>query len=298
MAKKKTALKKKSKAQAKAAKTKSARPAPRSARKTATKAKPRPAAKKVAKKAKPKAQLKAKPKSPLKSKPKPKKTRAVPKKAGPKKAKKTVKSPIKQTKKPAKAAAPKAAAKARTKTPSNDGAGKSASRTAVMAESRGGAKRTYIPDIDRPTGMYGGVLLSNDPKPFPKKSPYSKDEIAELKKALTNERDRLRRELANMESATMGTPEGELESPGFPTHIAEYAAIMQATETTLSVRSLEEERLEQVEEALRRIEEKRTYGLCLACGEKIGIERLVAKPHAHLCMDCRRLYERSRGLAG
>jgi DnaK suppressor protein len=161
-------------------------------------------------------------------------------------------------------------------------------------------KKRHIPDINRPTGMYGGVVLSENPKPFPRSSPYSRQELASLKEALLSERGRLRRELATMESMTMGGDGhgGSKESPGFPTHIAEYAAEMQATETILGVRTLEEERLEQVEEALARIEEKKRYGLCLACGEKIGIERLIAKPHAHLCMDCRRRYEKRREAAG
>jgi RNA polymerase-binding transcription factor DksA len=272
----KPAPKKKSKAPKKAAKTKSARPAPR-----ASKAARRP-----------KPQLKKK----LQSKPKPKTKRAAPKKSASKKAKKTVKAPIKKTKKAEKASPKKAATRATAPAAKSKNGSKGPGVEKVAAASQSAARKTYVPEIDRPTGMYGGVLLSANPKPFPKKSPYSKEELSDLKKALVHERDRLRRELATMEGMTMGTAEGELESPGFPTHIAEYAAHMSATETLLGVRSLEEERLEQVEEALRRIEEKRNYGLCLACGEKIGIERLVAKPHAHLCMDCRRLYERSRGL--
>ena len=137
--------------------------------------------------------------------------------------------------------------------------------------------------------------MCENPKPFPKKSPYAKEELAELKAALVLERDKLRRELVTLEGMTMGTAENVgPEVPGFPTHIAEYASHMQATETILGVRSLEEDRLEQVEEALQRIEKKRAYGLCLACGNKIGIDRLIAKPHAHLCMDCRKIFERNR----
>jgi RNA polymerase-binding transcription factor DksA len=158
-------------------------------------------------------------------------------------------------------------------------------------------KAKHLPDIERPTGMYGGVQLTNNPKPFPKKSPYAKEELSTLRRTLLEERDQLRRELVTMEGMTMGTAEAELESPGFPTHIAEYASHMQATETILGVRSLEEERLEQVEEALDRLERKANYGLCLGCGSKIGIERLIAKPYAHLCLDCRRIYERNRGIA-
>jgi DnaK suppressor protein len=51
--------------------------------------------------------------------------------------------------------------------------------------------------------------------------------------------------------------------------------------------------------ALNRLEERPAqYGLCLACGNKIGAQRLQARPHAHLCMDCRQRYERIRSRRG
>ena len=161
-------------------------------------------------------------------------------------------------------------------------------------------QRQFIPEIDRPTGMYGGVIITENPRPFPRATPYSARELTQLKEALSNERDRLRRELASMEGMTMGSLEGggENEQSGYATHIAEHASDIQTKETILGVRTMEEERLAQVEEALARLESKRHYGLCLACGNKIGIERLIAKPHAHLCMDCRRIYERKRAVAG
>lgn len=159
-----------------------------------------------------------------------------------------------------------------------------------------GPRKSYIPNVDRPTGMYGGVLLCPDPKPFPRKSPYTKTEIDTLRRALRVEQDRLRRELTSMENMTIGAGDGTAtnENAGHSLHIAEFASDMQATETLLGVRRMEEERLAHVEEALQRIEKSENYGLCVACGAKIGIERLVAKPHAHLCLDCRRGYEKAR----
>lgn len=155
------------------------------------------------------------------------------------------------------------------------------------------AKKIYIPDISRPTGSYGGVQLSDDPKPFPKKSPYGSKELDSLRKALQAESYRLRQELYNLESMATGGDGGH-ESHGHSLHIAEHASDLQSTETNIAMRALDEERLAQVDEALMRIKERQHYGLCVACGEKIGIKRLIAKPHAHLCMDCRTRYERNR----
>jgi DnaK suppressor protein len=44
-------------------------------------------------------------------------------------------------------------------------------------------------------------------------------------------------------------------------------------------------KLNQIQAALKRIEEK-TYGLCLDCEEAIPEKRLMANPHAQLCVSC------------
>jgi len=162
----------------------------------------------------------------------------------------------------------------------------------LAPESKPG-KKVYLPEVTRPTGMYGGVLLCSSPKPFPKKSPYSQKELSSLKQALVGQRQQLRQELSTLDGMTFQSI-ATSESPGHSTHIAEYASDMQSTETNLVVRTIDEERLAQVEEALQRMDDRQQYGLCVACGEKIGIERLIAQPHAHLCMDCRRKYEKER----
>lgn len=218
------------------------------------------------------------------------------------------KTAAKKKTQPGKKAAPKAARKktapakkqpAKKKAVTGGPAGQAIRAQQIRETKR--PKKKHIPDISRPTGMYGGVMLCDNPKPFPKKSPYVKQELETLKKHLIQERDRLVREISHIDEFTMGGLDRSDEPGRFPTEGSEYSAEMQATETYMGVRSLEEERLEQVVEALERIDTKNNYGLCLACGEKIGIDRLMAKPHAHLCMNCRRLYERKRmggGLGG
>lgn len=228
----------------------------------------KPAAKKAAAK-------KPAPKKPAAKKAAPKKP--APKKAAPKKA---------APKKPA----PKAAAK---KTLPAKSASKVASKGKAVPAQPIKPKKVYIPDIDRPRGSYGGVHLCDNPQPFPKKSPYTAKELESLRKTLMSESHRLRIELSNLEEMATGGDGGH-ESHGHSLHIAEHASDLQSTETNIAMRALGEERLAQVDEALMRMKERQHYGLCIACGDKIGIQRLIAKPHAHLCMSCRTKYERNR----
>ncbi len=252
-------------------------------------------AKKSATKKKPAAKAPAKPKKASKPTPKPSKPKA--KKPAKPVAKKPVKAVAKHVatsaKKSAKTkVAAKSPAKASSKKPA---AAVSKSKDVKKAKPEAKAeKKVYIPDVNRPMGMYGGVTLCSNPTPFPKKSPYSPKELSQLKQALLTERNHLRHELAQLEGSPFSGAERTNESSGHSVHIAEHASDMQSTETNLAVRALDEERLAQVQEALLKMSSRQYYGLCIACGDKIGIQRLTAKPHAHLCMDCQRKYERER----
>ena len=49
--------------------------------------------------------------------------------------------------------------------------------------------------------------------------------------------------------------------------------------------------LKEIDWALSKIE-KKTYGICEMCDDKIGIKRLKVKPHARFCVECREYYEK------
>lgn len=66
----------------------------------------------------------------------------------------------------------------------------------------------------------------------------------------------------------------------------------QDNETTFKILELESDNLEQIDEALERIEAG-TYGICEECKEPVGIERLKALPFTPLCINCKRLQESS-----
>lgn len=63
----------------------------------------------------------------------------------------------------------------------------------------------------------------------------------------------------------------------------------------LRLRGREQKLLKKIEEALERIENG-TYGICLECGEKIGIKRLEARPVTTLCIECKTKQEEEEKL--
>lgn len=133
-------------------------------------------------------------------------------------------------------------------------------------------------------------------KPIPKKSPIKKAEVEKLHRALEEEHDRLLHDLEILDELNPAQSEnGGNENSAFSSHIAEHATDNSMLETTLMQRRLIEDRLSQVVEALQRLDQG-VYGICETCGEFIGVERLVAKPHARLCIQCRRESERRRAL--
>ena len=224
------------------------------------------------------------------------KRKTAPKKAVKKKSAASAKARSTKPAAPKKAAKKKSAAPAKVRSTKPAAAKKAAKAKPATPKPPAPKKkpaRSVIPQIDRPTGMYNGVLLCEHVKPFPSKTPYSKKELAELKKTLLDERARLKAELDSIHRLSMEALDLAKDHPGYSVHMAEHATDLQTAETNLGVRTIEEARLEAVEAALERIQKNvNHYGLCLACGNKIGIQRLKARPHAHLCMDCRQRYER------
>ena len=66
----------------------------------------------------------------------------------------------------------------------------------------------------------------------------------------------------------------------------------------LRIRDRERKLIMKIREAMQRIEDD-TFGICEACGDDIGIDRLTARPVTTLCIECKRKQEaneRARGV--
>ena len=71
---------------------------------------------------------------------------------------------------------------------------------------------------------------------------------------------------------------------------------MAVAESSLSfagrIQERESKLLGKIDEALKQIDQG-DYGDCLSCGEEIAIKRLLARPVARLCIECKDEQERS-----
>ncbi len=63
-------------------------------------------------------------------------------------------------------------------------------------------------------------------------------------------------------------------------------------EKGIAIENSVQDLLQQVEEALGRIEDG-TYGACEMCGQPIHPDRLRALPYARLCINCKALEEQA-----
>jgi DnaK suppressor protein len=66
----------------------------------------------------------------------------------------------------------------------------------------------------------------------------------------------------------------------------------------LRIRDRERKLIMKIREAMQRIEDD-MYGICEACGDDIGFDRLKARPVTTLCIECKRKQEsneRARGV--
>lgn len=86
---------------------------------------------------------------------------------------------------------------------------------------------------------------------------------------------------------------GSGEQSSMPVHMADLGSDNWEHEFNLGLLANEQERLREIDEALRRIDQK-TFGICLATHKPIGLARLQAKPWAKYCIEYARAREEGR----
>ncbi|HEY0643938.1 MAG TPA: TraR/DksA family transcriptional regulator, partial [Nocardioides sp.] len=119
--------------------------------------------------------------------------------------------------------------------------------------------------------------------------PWTKAELNEVVKELREHQERL--------TAIVGQSEAELAGlmrdagDGAGQDQADVGATSFERDHEFTVLAKERETLAQIDRALAHIDEG-TYGVCDSCGDPIGKNRLMAVPHATLCMSCKQREER------
>ncbi len=118
-------------------------------------------------------------------------------------------------------------------------------------------------------------------------------DLEQFKKVLLEKRCLLVGDVSALERAALQQnrqdASGDLSK--MPLDMADIGTDNYEQEFTLGLIENEQATLREIDEALERIE-KGEYGKCLQCGHGIAKTRLKAKPHATLCIECRRQEEK------
>lgn len=117
---------------------------------------------------------------------------------------------------------------------------------------------------------------------------HSKDFIAQMKKTLQEEQERIEKDLAKF-ARKKNTVSGDYDSnfPNYGDDESENAAEVAQYDTNLAVEQALEKKLRDVRKSLKRIEDG-SYGICKYCEEPIEEGRLKARPAAGSCVSCKK----------
>jgi len=127
------------------------------------------------------------------------------------------------------------------------------------------------------------------------KSPFTKKELQIIRKKLIEQKAQILEELLSLKgkdiNKTFKDASGDLS--GYSFHMADMATDLYDREFSLELAEGERERLFQLDDAIKRVDEG-TYGTCDKCSGRIPKQRLKAVPQAHLCIKCKEKEERSK----
>ena len=146
------------------------------------------------------------------------------------------------------------------------------------------------PASRRASGKAGRATAPSKKRPRLKKTLLGAKQLREFREMLLAKRHELVGDMSGMEEeATRQQGSGNLSS--MPTHMADVGTDNFEHEFTLGLLESEQAVLHEIDEALRRIENK-TYGICLGTSEGIPLARLRAKPWAKYTVEYTRLLEK------
>lgn len=126
-------------------------------------------------------------------------------------------------------------------------------------------------------------------------SPLNKKDLDKYKEILQAIRRKISGDLQHLEGDSLNTNQrdssGDLS--GYSFHMADMATDNFDREFTLGLASNEQQILNMVDNALRRIEDG-TYGVCETCSKQIPAKRLNVMPHGPLCIKCQEEEEKKK----
>ena len=154
-------------------------------------------------------------------------------------------------------------------------------------------RKTAAPTKKPRTEAASSVPMEPEPKPSkPIKSRLSPKTLNEYQSLLLIKRAELVGDLSAMEAKALRSDGGNLSN--VPIHMADVGSDTYNQDFMLGLAEKERERLREIDEALRRIDD-RTYGVCQMTGKAIPKARLAAKPWAKYTIEAAREVEAGWG---
>jgi RNA polymerase-binding protein DksA len=108
-------------------------------------------------------------------------------------------------------------------------------------------------------------------------------DLDNARKVLTEERDKLLRQLNELGSDENGDLRTDLD---FGEGFADAAAVTSERTEVLGIVETLKNQLDDVDAAVATLESG-TYGTCQSCGKEIGAARMEARPVSLYCVDCK-----------
>lgn len=122
-----------------------------------------------------------------------------------------------------------------------------------------------------------------------------KNDLGHFRKLLEAFRKKIAGDLAHLEKDTLNLSQRDASGDlsGYSLHMADMATDNFDREFNLGLASSEQQILNQIDEALRRIDEGR-FGICEICAKPISQKRLVAVPYTRFCIKCQSEEEKKK----
>lgn len=130
-------------------------------------------------------------------------------------------------------------------------------------------------------------IRKNKPKRLLRKA------LKTFKEDLINLKENLLNQIRDISEDTLMKSQKDISGDisGYSLHMADVASDNYEREFNLSIVSGERKVLLEIEEALKRVEDK-TYGVCLDCNKFIKKTRLKAIPYVRRCTKCQETLEK------
>jgi RNA polymerase-binding protein DksA len=133
-----------------------------------------------------------------------------------------------------------------------------------------------------------GLKKKNQPQAADKDNELDAATVEKIKKDLLAEKQQIESDMKDLVVDENGEESGaqKVRFPEYGDKLDENAQEIGEYTTNLATEKVLESTLRDINNALERIE-KGTYGICKYCHKQIGKKRLLARPVASACIECK-----------